>query len=71
MPYITLRQAAELAGLSPSTLKNQVRNGRLRAVKPGHDLLTTRAWLQDYLTGRSKAGGAHRRPRPEGQSAPR
>ena len=49
---ITLAQAAEIADLSPATLKNQASKGRLRADKLGRTWVTTRAWLQEYLDSR-------------------
>jgi hypothetical protein len=57
--YITLERAAQLSGLSVWTLRNQARSrrsqpARLQAVKLGHDLLTTRRWLHEYLTTRDE-----------------
>lgn len=54
--YLTLVQAAERCGLAPSTLRWQVRNGRLQAIKVGRDYLTTRAWLAAYLASLSDDG---------------
>ena len=62
--YISIARAAEVAGLSPKTVA-----GKLRTVKPAHDLLTTRRWLHDYITGRSSRGGLPV-PLPEGYVAP-
>jgi excisionase family DNA binding protein len=46
---LTLPQAARLAGLSPITLRVQIRNGRLRATKLGRDWFVTQEELRDYL----------------------
>jgi hypothetical protein len=50
--YIPLAKAAEHSGLSQSTLKQQVRNGRPRALKVSRIWLTTYQWLDDYLKSR-------------------
>jgi len=49
--YITLQQAAEIAGYkTTSGLRNAALQGRLQTVKPGPRLhMTTRAWLDAYL----------------------
>jgi excisionase family DNA binding protein len=57
MELITIKRAAEISGISPNTLRQQVRKERLRTVKPGHDLLTTRTWLHEYLTSRDATFG--------------
>ncbi len=49
---ISLAQAAEIAALSPGTLKTQAAKGRLQADKVGKTWVTTRAWLQEYLDSR-------------------
>ena len=54
--FLTLSQAAEIAGLSPQTLRIQAGAGRLRAEKRGRDWFTTRAWLNEYLAGRKHRG---------------
>jgi excisionase family DNA binding protein len=46
---LTLPQAARLAGLSPITLRVQIRNGRIKATKVGRDWVVTRAELRAYL----------------------
>jgi excisionase family DNA binding protein len=46
---LTLPQAAKLAGLSPITLRVQIRNGRIKATKVGRDWVTTRGELRAYL----------------------
>ncbi len=56
--YITLRRAAQIAGLTYTTLKSQARPRansapKLRVVRLGpRTVLTTRAWLHEYLMGR-------------------
>lgn len=47
--YLTLKEAAALAGLSPITLRVQIRNGRLKAVKVGRDWLVTRDEMRAYM----------------------
>jgi hypothetical protein len=39
---ITLQRAAQIAGLTLHTLSDAARAGRLAAIRPGHDWLTTR-----------------------------
>lgn len=39
LPFLTLRQAADELGLSPSTLRTQIAAGSLRATKAGRDWL--------------------------------
>lgn len=74
MQYITLQRASEISGVSPRTLGNQARirgdkPARLRTVKLGHTLVTTRIWLHAYLEARHTHQGA-RVPLPEGYVAP-
>jgi len=65
--YITLQQAAEIAGYADtSTLRHAARRGRLRTIKPGPRLhMTTGTWLQEYLqnlrSGDYKRGGQPKR----------
>jgi excisionase family DNA binding protein len=49
---LTLKEAAEDSGLSPATLRVQIHNGRLVAVKRGRDWLVSPAALQAYLESR-------------------
>jgi uncharacterized protein YuzE len=49
---ISLAQAAQIAGLSPRTLKIQAQSGRLQAEKLGANWVTTEAWLKAYLSSR-------------------
>jgi excisionase family DNA binding protein len=45
---MTLRQAAALLGLAPSTLRLQVKRGRLGARRFGRDWLTTPEDVETY-----------------------
>lgn len=45
---MSLREAAELLGLSPGTLNVQARRGRLRARKIGRDWRVTAAEVERY-----------------------
>lgn len=45
---LTIAQAAERIGVSAGTLSNQVRRGKLRAIKPGTDWLVTEAEADRY-----------------------
>jgi excisionase family DNA binding protein len=47
--YLTLKEAATEAGLSPVTLRIQIRNGRIKAIKVGRDWFVTRAELRAYI----------------------
>lgn len=49
---LPLAEAAEIAGLSPTTLKLQIHNGKLKARKVGRNWVTTEAWLREYLISR-------------------
>ncbi len=45
---MTLKEAAELLGVSPDTLRWQVRNGKLHARKVGRDWHVTPAEVRRY-----------------------
>ena len=49
---ISLREAAEYAGLTKETLRNYVRRGRLRSRKLGSQWVTTRVAVDEYLASR-------------------
>jgi excisionase family DNA binding protein len=51
---LTLRQAADVAGLSPVTLRVQIANGRLLAQTIGRDRYVWRKDLDAYLASRWK-----------------
>jgi len=59
---MTLSQAADTCGLSATTLRVQIRNGRLEASKLGRDWIVSRKALQAYLNGRAPQG---RRAKPK------
>jgi len=45
---LTLTEAAGLLGLSPTTLRIQIRNGKLKARKLGRDWIVSRAEVDRY-----------------------
>ncbi len=53
---ITLVEAAEESGLALTTLRNQIRAGKLTGVKRGRDWFVERAELWNYLERRGAAG---------------
>ena len=52
--FIDLRQASQLAGIAPVTLRTQAGRGRLWAIRLGGQWVTTRERLQQYLDSRAK-----------------
>jgi hypothetical protein len=61
--YITLAQAAELAGYaSKSSLQTAARRGRLQTRRLGNQLVTTQTWLEQYLAELRR--GRYRRGEP-------
>ena len=52
--FIDLRQASQLAGIAPVTLRTQAGKGRLWAIRLGGQWITTRERLQHYLDSRAK-----------------
>lgn len=60
---MTLNEAAELLGVHPSTLRHQVRNGRLEASRHGRDWWVTEASVAAY---RAASLGRPGRKRKEG-----
>lgn len=63
MKLLTLTQAGAELGVSPSTLRSQVRNGRLRATLVGKTYVVTPAEVERYRreslgnAGRPKGSG--------------
>jgi hypothetical protein len=55
--FISIARAAQLSDVSPHTLRNQARAGKLRTQKLGHDLVTNRRWLHEYLVSRNAQRG--------------
>jgi uncharacterized protein YuzE len=54
--YLTLAEAGEESGLSPATLRRQINNGRIAAVKRGRDWLIDGLSLLNYLESRAPSG---------------
>lgn len=54
--YMTLSEASKESGLSPVTLRRQINEGRLSAVKRGRDWLVDELSLINYLESRSARG---------------
>jgi len=57
---MNLRTASEYVGCLPSTLREQVYNGKLRAKKKGRDYFVTRREVERYIA--ESAG--RRQPKP-------
>jgi excisionase family DNA binding protein len=47
-PFMTLVEAAALLGVTAATLRQQIANGKLRAVKRGRDWWVTRREVDRY-----------------------
>ena len=60
--YLTLVEAAEISGYTPSHLRYLVRTGRLVGVKLGRDWFTTAEALERY-----KATDPHPGPKPKSE----
>jgi len=59
-PLFTLKQAAQYAICTPRYLQNQIRVGRLKALKPTGKLVRIRRTdLDAFLESGSTIGGAH------------
>jgi len=54
--YLTLAEAADESGLAPATLRRQINNGRITAVKRGRDWLVDETALVNYLESRDARG---------------
>lgn len=54
--YMTLEEAGKESGLSPATLRRQINNGRIEAIKRGRDWLIDELSLINYLESRGPAG---------------
>ncbi len=59
-PPMILREAAERLSVTPDTLRQQIGNGRLRAVKRGRDWWVTKAEVLRYE--REQLGQPGRKP---------
>jgi excisionase family DNA binding protein len=54
---MTVREAAEYLGLSPTTVRNQINNGALAATKVGRDWLIERHEADRYRRDRMRDSG--------------
>ncbi len=48
-PYLSVRDAAEYSHISPSTIRQAIRSGRLVAHKVGRRVLLKKSELQDFI----------------------
>lgn len=53
---ISLAKASELYGFNQTYLATLARKGRLKAIKPGNEWLTTPADVETYIRSRQKRG---------------
>jgi excisionase family DNA binding protein len=60
---MSLREAAELSGLSVSHLRLLVRRGDIWGIKLGHNWLTTSEAVQNYLAQDRRPGPKPKKPR--------
>jgi hypothetical protein len=51
---LSVAEAAALSGLAPHTLSQQAERGKLHARKVGHTWITTKYWLNEYLTAHAR-----------------
>jgi excisionase family DNA binding protein len=54
--YITVTQAAQIAGLTTRHIRWLLQQGVLQGIKPGHDWLLKRSAVMDYLRQDRKPG---------------
>lgn len=47
--YITMGQAAKFCDFTPEVLDKDAKRKKLKTVKKGSNLMTTRQWLDEYL----------------------
>ena len=52
-PFLSIREAAELARLAVSTIRLYIRKGELKAQKVGRRIIISRAELESFLVGNS------------------
>jgi hypothetical protein len=64
---ISLADASRLSGLAAHTLALQAERGKLHARKVGHSWITTRHWLDQYLSTHARGRGSGSR---EGRDRP-
>ena len=48
-PFLTVKEAAKMATLAPSTIRLYIRKGKLKAHKPGRRVVIARADLESFL----------------------
>lgn len=65
----TTAQAAEYLDLSISTVKYHVYQGNLKPEKPGHDLIFTKAMLDEFKQNKRGPGRPRKRKEQEDESA--
>lgn len=53
---ISLATASELYGFNQAYLATLARKGRLKAIKPGSEWLTTSAYVEAYIRSRKRRG---------------
>ncbi len=61
---ITLKQAAEISGLSYSHLRLLARKEKIRAIRLGHEWFTTVKDIDEYLAQGPRPGPKRRKPPP-------
>jgi len=49
-PYLSVKEAAEFAGLAPSTIRLYIRKRQLKAQKVGRRVIIVRSDLEDFLS---------------------
>lgn len=54
---LTLAEVAELLGVSPSTLRHQIRNGKLKATKFGRDWMVRAGEVKRYARENRRHAG--------------
>ena len=52
--YLTIGQAAKFCDYSPADLGDGAKQKKLKTIKKGSNLLTTRVWLDEYLAQSKK-----------------
>src|SRR5438445_64986 len=58
--FMTLKHAAELLGVQPSTMRRMAARGTLQTRRFGKEWLTTPAWLEEYRAKRRGPGRPRR-----------
>ena len=63
---IRLMQAVTISGVTPATLRAAALSGRLRTVRKGREVVTTRRNLEQYLLAVGTGAQGTRLPLPRG-----